>query len=745
MHMPSLYSGWAGVTSHTTALSSVADNLANQNTSGYKATRAEFHDIMASQLANGSTTQSAIGNGSYLGTQYMLAQGSITTTDNALDLAIDGAGYFTLKQGVSTAGGAVTGSTGTYYYSRAGEFSLNANGFIINSEGYVLQGYLASGDTVSTGALSDLRIDTTQNTGVATSVLEMTLNLDAGDSDTFGQATAIDPADSDTYNFSYTATVYDAAGDSHQITTYYQRLTSFSGTSPAGSSYTWKASSFETATDGTSTVNPTYPGNTYYLHFNTDGQLVGTSQGGSGAGDAYTYSPGFSTTGSAASASLGEEFTYTGAGSAQTYRTTATVTFSGAGALTGDSVTIGADTYSFTSDMTATDAANWLVSQINSDPTHTYFASASAGVVTLHAEAAQVMDVSDSGANIAASDTTSLASLISAINNGVSASGAINLTSLAAGDTVTVAGQTFTQGVDFTDAATLASAINTAALGVTASSNGGSDVFLSASSAGSAGNALTLAATGGIAVSGATLSGGLDDSATSLVTASAVSSGSSQYLHLARSDVGASATLTVAADSTLGASQSLDFNTATQTSVATDAGDTAETEGEVALTFSFDGVDQAITWDYTPTAASASTMQAGDSEVLYVYQDGSPLGEFETLQIDENGYIYAVYSNNRTELLGAVALSNFTAPGNLTRSGDNLWYATADAGTVTVGLPGDQTMGLGSIESGALESSNVDVATEIVNLINYQRAYQANAKSITTSDEMLKEAINMKR
>jgi flagellar hook protein FlgE len=592
--------------------------------------------------------------------------------------------------------------------------------------------------------LADIKINTSQSAGSATSQVDISMNLDAGDTDTHAQATAIDPNDDTTYNYSYTTTVYDSSGESRNITTYYQHLSSYAGPSPTGSAHVWKAASFEND-NGTITPNPASPNNTYFLHFDTNGQLVGTSTSSNGTGDAYLFTAGVNSSGSYVSNQLGEELTFTGAGTAQTYRSTASVTFSGAGALAGDTVTIGTDTYTFTGALATTASANWLAEQINSDPTHNYYASANNGVVTLRAKAASAFNVTENGNNVSASDNTTLTSVVNAINNGSAATGSIDLTNLAAGNTVVVAGNTFTQGVDFTNAATLVTAINTAALGVTASANTGAGVYLAANSAGSAGNALTMTATGGIAVSSATLLGGLDNSATSLVVASTYASGGSTHLRLARSDVGVAATITLPTSNTLGDGLSLDFDTATQTTVASAASSSSETAGQVSLAYAFSTGSQSITWDYTPDSASASTQSAGANETLYLNQDGYASGELESLSVDNDGLIHGSYSNGQDIILAGVGLTNFKNPGELERKGDNIWMSTDAAGTATTGLPGDTTKGLGTIEGASLEGSNVDLATEFVRMISYQRAYQANSKSISTSDEMLKEAINLKR
>jgi flagellar hook protein FlgE len=89
-------------------------------------------------------------------------------------------------------------------------------------------------------------------------------------------------------------------------------------------------------------------------------------------------------------------------------------------------------------------------------------------------------------------------------------------------------------------------------------------------------------------------------------------------------------------------------------------------------------------------------------------------------------------------------LQNFTNPQALVKQGGNLYSFSATAGPLTTpGTP--NTAGLGQIQSGALESSNVDLATEMSNLITAQRAFEANAKIITTSDEVLQDLVNLKR
>lgn len=118
--------------------------------------------------------------------------------------------------------------------------------------------------------------------------------------------------------------------------------------------------------------------------------------------------------------------------------------------------------------------------------------------------------------------------------------------------------------------------------------------------------------------------------------------------------------------------------------------------------------------------------------------DSYTIGKDGTLQVTLNGVTPSTYTR------GQVLLQNFTNPGALTKAGGNLYSGLSNAGPLTAaGAP--QSNGLGSIETSSLESSNVDLAQEMTNMITAQRAFQASSKIITTSDEMLQQVINLKQ
>jgi flagellar hook protein FlgE len=125
--------------------------------------------------------------------------------------------------------------------------------------------------------------------------------------------------------------------------------------------------------------------------------------------------------------------------------------------------------------------------------------------------------------------------------------------------------------------------------------------------------------------------------------------------------------------------------------------------------------------------------------------DGQAAGALTSLSysVSDTGQIIGVYSNGRKEVLGQVAMATFKNVSGLEKVGDSSFRATVNSGYAQVGVPG--SAGMGSVISGALEMSNVDLAQEFTNLVIAQRGFQANSRIITTSDELLQELVSMKR
>ncbi|QNI01508.1 flagellar hook protein FlgE [Halomonas sp. SH5A2] len=136
-----------------------------------------------------------------------------------------------------------------------------------------------------------------------------------------------------------------------------------------------------------------------------------------------------------------------------------------------------------------------------------------------------------------------------------------------------------------------------------------------------------------------------------------------------------------------------------------------------------------------------TTQFANSSTVNDLSQDGYTSGSLVGVTIDDDGSIMRNYSNEESRAAGQVALVSFRNPEGLSPNGDNLWTATGSSGQELVGAPGTGQRGL--IEPGAVETSNVDMAGELVDMIVAQRAYQANSQTISTQDELLQTIINL--
>lgn len=140
---------------------------------------------------------------------------------------------------------------------------------------------------------------------------------------------------------------------------------------------------------------------------------------------------------------------------------------------------------------------------------------------------------------------------------------------------------------------------------------------------------------------------------------------------------------------------------------------------------------------------SGTTQFGATNAMSKLNQDGYTSGELTSFSINADGTITGKFSNEQTKLLGQVVLSSFANPNGLEPKGENMYAETLASGQALTGTPGEGTK-LGSLESGALESSNVDLTSELVNLIVAQRNYQANAQTVKTQDQVMQTLINMR-
>ena len=134
---------------------------------------------------------------------------------------------------------------------------------------------------------------------------------------------------------------------------------------------------------------------------------------------------------------------------------------------------------------------------------------------------------------------------------------------------------------------------------------------------------------------------------------------------------------------------------------------------------------------------------AGLPTVSVSGQNGRAAGTLKSYTLSKDGTLVGSFSNGASQAIGRVVLATFSNPGGLEKAGSSGYKSTFNSGNATIGTPGSGS--LGSLQAGALEMSNVDLSQEFTNLIVAQRGFQANARIITTSDEVLQELTNLKR
>lgn len=143
-----------------------------------------------------------------------------------------------------------------------------------------------------------------------------------------------------------------------------------------------------------------------------------------------------------------------------------------------------------------------------------------------------------------------------------------------------------------------------------------------------------------------------------------------------------------------------------------------------------------IVYNYTGTSLTSNAFG-----VNAINNNGNAPGTFTGVQINANGQIVGQYSNGQTKTFGTVALANFENPQALTPMSGTFWAQTLASGQALLGAP--NTQGLGTLQSGALEGSNVDLSTQLVSLIVAQQAFQANAQAISYEQQNIQHLLNI--
>jgi len=208
----SFQQGLSGLNAASRNLEIIGNNVANANTVGFKQSRGEFSDVYANSVATASNSSVGIGTTLAAVTQQF-GQGNISTTNNPLDLAVNGQGFFRLS------------NNGSVTYTRNGEFHLDQNGYIVTSSGANVTGFLANAaGQIATGTPGLLRLQSADLPPKTTAIATAVMNLDSRVANL--TAAGFDPTDPTTYQGATSMSVFDSLGNSHTLSLYFVKTAS---------------------------------------------------------------------------------------------------------------------------------------------------------------------------------------------------------------------------------------------------------------------------------------------------------------------------------------------------------------------------------------------------------------------------------------------------------------------------------------------------------------------------------------
>jgi len=684
--MSNIATALSGLQNVSLAIDTVSNNIANANTIGYKS--GEY--VFASQFLNTSNMadQPATGQGSRsLGVRRPMTQGAITNSANPLDLAISGKGMFRLLQG---SGSAETVNPSAVYYSRNGQFGVDKNGYIVNENGMFLTGYQPSlnGNQITDDLIKNnglLRMPNSNLPGNATSSSTLSAMLNSTSTAFTKTANvAFDPTQA-TYNNKTTQTVFDNSGNSHTLEVYYRRITDSSLSITSGATgYTYTPSTASSPnTLGTTSVTLNKES---VLRVNTS-PLASTLASATSAATTVSLTAAPSSAGAAVTVTVGMKVFINGVDSGVTVAT----------------YTAGATSFTTSANVTVPSGAS--ISFFNKDNATTTTANTLDAATTVAITSATGLAVGDK-VYFGSTDT---GRTITEINN----------------LTITVSG----------------------AIG--ASTSGAAITFKRPLS-------MTLITPEGteIPVTGATnkkTSGEILTTTTSQVEVYASIDGkfydyqdTSTFSNRAAlpDTQGASGTgyKTVAKLSFMGG-QNIDA--IVKDSLSGDPIFKTTTKLTSRLTNQAGGSSDLI----LDLDLSGTQLHAGPFQITKSIQNGEAVSRLTNVTVDNAGRIVGVYGTGKQQFIGQVAMVSFDNEEGLTPVGKNAYAASNITGTeqdgigVTVGRAG--TGVLGEIRSQALESSNVDLANELVRLMILQRSYSANSQSLKALDQTLRDTLQM--
>jgi flagellar hook protein FlgE len=694
----SLYSGISGLKAEQTALDNTSNNIANVNTTGYKSTRVSFKEALAQTIkgstkataTTGGTNAQQIGLGvSVASIDTILTQGSLESTGLTTDLAIEGDSYFAFSDGDAT------------YYSRDGELTLDSNGSLVSSvNGYTLQGIMALSDGTysASSTIGDIVIPY-NDASPANATTEVTYsgNLDS-DSEGLGTVTSTESFLSDADTDSTLTSLLDSSGNSLGIES--GDVLTISATDSAGTAYTDEI----TVTDDMTLDD---------LNDDINTLLAGMDGGNS-----------------------------------STLNLDGTITVAAASAINNLSIT----SDNSLSKSYVSDTFSWGTSIAAGD-------DATTDTILRPAESTDLLsEVYDSSGN----------------SLGLEDGDTISINGSVGDDSITTSTMTYSSASTMQDLLdTVQSAFGLPEYDGTDNNN----LSVSMDSADTSddqlpdGSIVIRGQSGAdFAITDISISASNSDSDSTAPTVFNANTDTTE-IQTARDTTQYSTSISVYDETgeehtmTTTFTKSEDANEWTW-QITTDGGESILGGDSGTITFGQDGSVSSFTYDDGSTSFQFDPMNgsnevsidlnvgsagsftgltqfSSDSSAAAESQDGYPMGTLEDISINDTGEIVGAYTNGISKSLAKIYVADFNNAGGLTYEGDNMYSVSNNSGNAIMSQAGVGNSS--TISAGYLEMSNVDLATEFTSMIVEQRAYQANARVITTSDSMLEELVNLVR
>ena len=699
--LKSLFAGVSGLQSHQVAMDVESNNIANVNTVGYKYSRANFSDLLAQtrsistapqgQLGGQNAVQVGLGS-SVSSMTRIFSQGSVQNTDKNTDVAIQGDGFFIVSPD----------SGNTYKYTRAGDFKFDANGNFVDNAGFITQGWsrdAATGIVDTSSPISNIRIPPGLTTPAqSTGDITLKANLNSGPKvSSFSAAyevkststgEAVD-ANGRAINSGNMGVMFNEIGEALSLQEDQGVWASFkSAELPQGNAILGGAVAMDISFNVDPSVSPLPVNITVPAGPTTNSGLVNANA--------------FLAAINAKTAITGVEATVSPTGQLTLINTNArssashNIDFTDNAGTTG--VTTGTNQTAYRYKYNPTSAA----AVVGNDKTFTTMANLRSAM--------QAQARSEGGALNGIEVTVNKQGKLEVNNAGTSADDYdINLKITAISTGTVIENQKFTQNM---------LAMNTVI------------------PAGSGGTAYSQSFTAATHSSSIDIFDSLGSKHTVRMdfrkTALDAATGSTWDMKISVPSPGAIDTI-VPFDEKTGTvrfNNDGSLSTFNPPNISYTGNNGSAADQQIDLKFG------------TSNAFDGMTSFDSDSATSGISQDGYTGGEISGIRIDQSGALIGSFTNGRSFALAQIGMAKFTNNEGLATEGGNVYVQTANSGDPIIGTAA--TAGRGFIQSSSLESSNVDLSTALTQLIIIQRGYQANGKTITTSDQLLQTLIGLK-